>query len=203
MNYILYTVGLDKNGALIKAQDAEKGGEYFCPFCSSGFILRKSGKIGKGSKRPHFAHRAVVSNCSPESALHYLFKTMLVEYIQNCILSGKPIHFSWTCDFCGEEHKGNLLKKVKTVKVEYALPSCKPDIALLCDDNLVICVIEVVVTHNPEENSIKYYQDNNIVLIQLNLNSDNDIFKLQNIICNPNKVFFCVNPKCKTCGSFQ
>jgi hypothetical protein len=33
-------------------------------------ILRKSGKTGQGSRRPHFAHKSVNPDCNPETAIH-------------------------------------------------------------------------------------------------------------------------------------
>jgi hypothetical protein len=203
MTKILYTVATDKNGQLIKANDAEKGNDFFCPVCKSELILRKSGKTGKGTKRPHFAHRTLTPNCTPETALHYSFKNLLADKLQKHITEGTPLPFSWNCEFCGGQHSGNLLKKVKDVKVEYNLTVCKPDIALLEDNEKVFGVVEVVVTHKPEENALKYYNDNNIILIQINLTSDKDIDELDNRISQPNKVGTCFNPKCKTCGHFQ
>ena len=68
---ILYTTAVDKNGNLILIHNAEKGINYYCPVCHKDFILRKSGKTGKGSKRPHFAHNELTPNCTPEGVLHY------------------------------------------------------------------------------------------------------------------------------------
>jgi competence CoiA-like predicted nuclease len=53
---LLYVTAFDKNGVLVKAKDADKAQDYFCPECKDKLILKKSGKTGKGSKRPHFAH---------------------------------------------------------------------------------------------------------------------------------------------------
>jgi len=68
---------------------------------------------------------------------------------------------------------------------------------------MIFAVIEVVVTHKPEETVLKYYNDNNIILIQINLTSDNDIDELESKIALPDQVSTCYNPKCKTCGHFQ
>lgn len=109
----------------------------------------------------------------------------------------------WGCQYCGVTHTGNLLKKIKSVKVEYYLSVCKPDIALIDNDNKVFAVIEVVVTHKPEENVVNFYNDNDIILIQVNLTSDKDIDDLEIKISQPDIVSTCYNPKCKTCGQFQ
>lgn len=203
MTKILYTIAKDIKGQLIKANDAEKGNDFFCPVCHCELVLRKSGKTGKGTKRPHFAHHTLTPNCTPETALHYAFKNLLADKIQKYIITKTPLHFSWNCEFCGEKHSGNLLKKIKNVKIEHNLTVCKPDIALLEDNEKVFCVIEVIVTHKPEKNALKYYKDNNIILIQINLTSDKDIDELDNKISQPSKVETCFNPKCNSCGHYQ
>jgi hypothetical protein len=165
-------------------------------------ILRKSGNTGKGSKRPHFAHKALTPNCTPETALHYSFKNLVADKIKKQLESNLPLPLSWPCQYCGEKHTGNLLKKITGVKVEHNLTVCQPDIALLDGENKVFAVIEVVVTHKPEESTIQFYSNNNIILIQINLSSDQDIDFLDSKLSNPDVVSTCFNPVCKTCGHY-
>jgi hypothetical protein len=200
---ILYTVATDKDGNLIKAIDAEKGNEFFCTICKGELILRKSGKTGKGTKRPHFAHRSLTPNCTPETALHYSFKNLLAKKIEDHIHLQTPFSISWQCNFCSDVHSGNLLKRITTVKVEHNLTVCQPDIALFDKDGKVFAVIEVVVTHQPEDAVLNFYKDNDIILIQINLASDQDIDNLEQKVRNPDIVNTCYNPKCNSCGHFQ
>jgi hypothetical protein len=199
---ILYTVAKSINGEFIKANDAEKGGDFFCPVCDSKLLLRKSGNTSKNSKRPHFAHKSLTPNCTPETALHFSFKNLLAQKLQHDINNSLLLTITWNCKYCTEKHAGNLLKKVAHLKVEHDLGACQPDIALLDNDNKVIAVVEVVVTHKPEKQVIDFYQRNNIILIQLNLTSDNDLNEIENKISNPDFVSFCFNPKCRVCERF-
>lgn len=203
MSKILYTVATDKNGNLIKATDAEKGNEFFCPICKSDLILRKSGNTGKGSKRPHFAHRTLTPNCTPETALHYSFKNLLAAKIQVCLDTQTPLPIDWHCTFCGTGHSGNLLKKVRSVKVEHNLKVCQPDICMFDAEGKPFAVVEVVVTHEPEKEVVSFYSNNDIILIRIDVTSDEDIDKLEERITKPNFVGTCFNPKCKTCGRWQ
>jgi hypothetical protein len=200
---ILYVTALNEQGILVKANDAEKTGKYSCPICNNELILKKSGNLGKGSKRPHFAHHHLTEYCTPETALHYSFKKMLLENIKKCIDSKIPIDMIWACNYCHGEHKGNLLKKVADVKDEYYMNVCKPDIALFDEKGKVFAVVEVVVTHRPEENVIKYYHDNNIILIQIELDSENDLDNIDEKIKKPSIVDCCLNPKCQICGEYM
>ena len=200
---ILYTAANDINGSLITAREAEKGKKFSCPVCEGEMILRKSGNTGKGSKRPHFAHKALTQNCTPETALHYSFKMLLAKKIDEAISENHEIKFSWDCEYCGVEHSGNLLKKARSVSVEHHLGSCQPDIALLDAEENVYVAIEVVVTHSPEDKTLQFYEENGIVLIQINLSSDEDLNILEDRISRPDIVKLCTNPKCADCGEYK
>ncbi len=203
MRKILYIVGSDGDGNLIKARDAEKGNEFFCTVCKTELILRKSGRTGPGSKRPHFAHRTLTPNCTPETALHYSFKTLLSQKILEHISLNRTLQFYWQCGHCYDEHSGNLIKRAKKVAVEYNMTVCQPDIALLDESGNVFAVVEVVVTHRPDDNALKFYKDNNIALIQFDLESDMDLDDLELKISRPDLVSICRNPKCERCGHYQ
>jgi hypothetical protein len=193
---ILYTTAIDDNGDLVHIDDAEKGKVYHCPLCKKVFILRKSGKTGKGSKRPHFAHNELTPNCNPETVLHYSFKKMVVDLLNKYISEKNELVINWRCNACAKHHKGNLLAKVTSIKEEHYLKVCKPDIALLDAEENVIAVIEVVVTHKPEEKVLQYYQENKIIHIQINLSSDEDLKIVLSKITTPDIVDYCLNPKC-------
>lgn len=198
MSNILYSVAYTQEGHLIKAANAQKGQFYICPKCNKELILRK-GKI----KPPHFAHKTLSVNCSPETALHYIFKTLLLDKIQQHIKEKLPLDIKWNCDYCSNQHSGNLLKKAVQVKLEHNLGASKPDIALLDKDNKVIAAIEVVVRHSPEQSTLNYYEQNRIILIQYILKTDEDINRLDNPIIEPDKVALCRNPKCSDCGRYK
>jgi competence CoiA-like predicted nuclease len=82
-NELLYVTAFNEQGKLVKANDAVKTGKYICPVCKNNLILKKSGKTGKDSRRPHFAHYKFSQNCTPESVLHFSFKYLLLEYIKD------------------------------------------------------------------------------------------------------------------------
>lgn len=200
---ILFTQGKDPSGSLIFANDAEKGLDYFCPLCNTEFILRKSGNTGKGSKRPHFAHKNLTVSCTPETVLHFLFKTQAYVLIKRHIEDNKPLNFNWYCKYCHEKHSGSLLKKAKRVELESNLGSCIPDIALFDESNQLFVVIEVVVTHAPEETALKYYKDNKVILIQIKLDDETDLERISSKLSQPDVVDLCLNPKCEKCGNYM
>lgn len=195
---ILYSTAEMPTGQLIKARDADKGGSYACPVCKQPFVFRKGSQ-----KRPHFAHKVLSPNCKPETALHYSFKTLLYDKIQKHLDQELPLRIQWTCSSCQEIHTGNLLKKAVQVRLEHNLGTCQPDIALLDRNDCMLAAIEVVVTHAPEQATLKFYKQNRIALVLYSLKSDEDIERLDRDVLEPNAVNLCTNPKCPKCGEYM
>ena len=204
MKEIKITYAEDVNGNLIHINSALKENKYVCFTCRKMMSVRTS-RLQPGQKyyrRSHYAHHKN-SNCAPETVLHNLFKTKVAEYIQDKINNKDNIIFSWKCKYCEVIHSGNLIKKINIVKLEYYLGECIPDIALLDNENNVIAVIELVVTHKPEEKTLLYYKAHNIILIQIDLTSFDDIDNFEARLLSPDIVDICTNPKCSKCGKHK
>ena len=143
MAKLLLPYAINNAGELVHIDAAHKGDNYTCPTCGAQLSLRIS-KIPKGQKyhrANHFAHKGCADNFCSESFLHKLFKQRAAEYIRMEL--GRPnraVWFEWECDKCNELHKGNLLKKATKVVEELDLQVCRPDIALLDDNNNVVIV---------------------------------------------------------------
>ena len=200
MKDILYSVARDGQGILAYAGTAPKGSPYYCPGCGGKFILKRS---KRRIKRPHFAHKNPSVYCSPENALHNLFQNELFADIENSLARGSPLPIEWQCSLCEEIHKGNLLKKITHARKEYDLKECVPDIALLGTDNKVHSVIEIILSHPPEENALRYYDTNDIILIKFILNSDNDIDRLRDSPLGPDDINTCLNQRCGKCDQYM
>ena len=198
---ILYTAALDAQGKLIRIADAEKGNVFSCPGCGQQLILKKSNRTGKGTRRPHFSHLQLTSNCTPEGVLHYAFKKLLVAHLEKCLSENRPLEFGWACGECKLKMSGNLLRHVAKIREEYDLSSCRPDIALLDRNENAIVVIEVVVTHAPEDKVIAFYREKDVVLVQINLSSDSDLNEVEARIERPDSVDYCTNWRCAKYGA--
>jgi len=199
---ILYVTAFDNNGTLVMAKDAEKEKDYFCPECKEKLILKKSGKTGKGSRRPHFAHYSESPNCTPESVLHRSFKLLLLDKIKQCLISKIPIDISWDCIHCNAKHQGNLLEFVVDVKEEYVMEKCRPDITLFNQTGDAFVAIEIIVTHKPEDTAIAYYKENKIALILIELHSEDDLENIDMKIKMPTSIDYCFNNNCPNHGDY-
>ncbi|MBZ3935473.1 competence protein CoiA family protein [Methanimicrococcus blatticola] len=200
---ILYTVAIDEKGKIITVTDAEKGQKYSCPVCKTELILRKSGKTGKGSKRPHFSHKIITQNCTAETALHYSFKNLLAKELELYVTTNYEFNITWNCKLCNSNHSANLLEDVKFVRTEHDLILYRPDIALLDKNEKVLVAIEIVVSNPTAENKLLFYKEENIKYIQINLQSDTDIENIEEKASFPDDVDFCLQSKCDICKSDQ
>ena len=202
---ILYVSAIDERGNLCFAfnEDKTQRKKYLCPNCGVPVILRKSDNVGKYAKRPHFAHKANEGvDCCPETVLHNTFKTELYKILKEHLDNNKEFICEWNCNIFPDRYKGNLLKRIGNVYMERDLGVCRPDILLTDNDDKPYIAIEIVVTHKPEEQTIKYYKDNNIYLYQINLESDNDLKNIEIKAKYPDFFDACNRHKCKTCGQY-
>ncbi|WP_419884988.1 hypothetical protein [Paenibacillus sp. B-A-8] len=197
MTDILYSLSLDEEGNMVHAKDANKKSKFFCLDCGNEMILRKS---EKALRRPYFSHKAYVSNCTTESALYKGYKELLYKKINDALVNNNEINMIWKCEYCSGTHNANLIKKTKYIKKEQSFGICRPDISLLDSIGKLIIAIEIVVTHEPEEQVLKYYKGNNVVLIKIYVTEETDFDDLLLDFLTPNFVDVCMNPKCKKCG---
>ncbi len=200
MKEILYKIAKNNTNDFIDVEIALKGVDYKCIICNQPVILRKS---KKQQRRTHFAHKNLTTNCTPESALHLAFKTLLYKRLIKSLEIGKSEIINWNCQYCNEIHSGNLLKKINRIEMEQYVNQYKPDISLYDKYDKIFAVIEIIVSHKPEMELVEYYKDNNIAMVQFELKSDDDLDQLKQDILIPSSINLCINPKCEKCGSFM
>jgi predicted RNA-binding Zn-ribbon protein involved in translation (DUF1610 family) len=196
---LLFSFAEDDNGKIIHINNTSSEVNYFCPECKKKFILKK-GNI----RKHHFAHKNS-SNCTGtgEGYLHKTFKKMFLEKINDNLIRNIPMYILLKCNYCNNVMQVNILPNNTSIKEEYDMIICRPDIALLDEKGEVVTVFEIVVSHKPEDNVIKYYQNKNILLIQINVFTENDIINIWEtinkntvIVTRPDYFNICMNPNC-------
>ena len=185
----LFKIAVDKEGNTVSIKDAVKGDDYFCPECGAKFALKKSGNIGPHSRRPHFAHLGQLYNCTPESILHKAFKINAAKLLEKYIEDKRPFPIKWECSCCHLKYAGDLLFSARNIEVEKDLGICKPDIAIIDNDGNVKIVIEVVVTHEPEQQALDYYKEKGIIMIRVDVGED-DLNNIESKLSTPDYITF-------------
>ncbi|MBP5229373.1 MAG: hypothetical protein J6Z32_04430 [Bacteroidales bacterium] len=197
MKQLLFDFAYDEKGKIVFVENAIRGNNYYCPDCGKEMVFKDSGKSGPGSRRPHFAHKVGGENCTPESVLHKAFKQQTALLLEQYILEQKKLPISWICKDCNQVYEGNLLLLSKSVKMEYDMEICRPDIALFDGNGRPIIAIEIVNTHAPEDYAISFYKEHGIVLVQYNVVQD-DIHNIENKLRRPDSVSLCHNERCNS-----
>lgn len=202
-NELLNPWALDSNGMLVNAEKAEKGQQYSCPKCHEHLSLCKKGK-GPNARRNHFKHKPG-SHCSgpSESDIHILAKEGISNIIRSAIEKHQDIPITWTCPECGMDFSANLLKKAKAVEVEKNLGTSRPDIALLDENGKVIVAIEIVYKHEPTDETSKFYNEQNIVLVRYVFHTIEECSFLYAKIKFPDSVNLCFRHNCPSCKSMS
>ena len=155
----------------------------------------------KGSlKVHHFAH-AAESNCQPETVMHLLGKQLLAERVETAIREGVPLWLSWACAECRDRHEIDLTLNIAQVAVELALGALRPDVALLNSQHEPAVILEVVVTHPPDEHVLAYCAERKIPVFEFKLKKMGDLEALRDSLkITATSSTFCPRPKCEKCG---
>lgn len=201
---------LDAFGKIVSIEHAQKGENYSCPQCHEPLTFCKKGN-GPHAHQDHFAHKpggdcSFYSSHDPESEIHKLAKEAIYNILQSYIDNQREFPISWTCPECGCTFNGNLLKKAKTVEKEkqfkdrsdYSL-SKQPDVSLVDENGKLIVAIEVVFTHDVEEEKLQFFIHNNVVLVKIFVQSAEDCNDLEQRLRTPDNVNLCFNKDCHCC----
>lgn len=187
----------ERGGRLIHVSGVPRGLECdcVCPVCKDPVVARKGEVV-----QHHFAHYPG-SECTPETVLHQVGKRLLFQRIAAHLEKGRPLPIRWKCTFCGEEHAGNLLKVARRVEMERTLEGCRPDLVLFDVEDGPVAIVEVVVTHSPDENVVNYCEQQGVRLVQFRLHRGRDLLALQHEKpLRPQYVDLCFKPQCEACG---
>lgn len=157
-----------RDGHFIHISEVESGTKHggVCSACNSPLIARKGKTVTH-----HFAHQPD-ANCSVETALHKTAKLLLYLEIKEAMSKQRDVPVSWKCSRCGDQHAGSLLRKARTVRLEHSFAVCRPDLTLLDEHDRPIAVIEVVVSHAPEDHVRKFCDDEKIALLEYHVTGD-------------------------------
>ncbi len=187
----------EKDGRLIHVSRVESGLQCgcVCPVCKRPVLARKGSVV-----RHHFAHYGG-GECSPETVLHQVGKRLLKARISRHLERGRPLQLRWKCRFCPETHEGDLLKLARRVDVEKVLDGCRPDLVLSDGGGNPLAVLEIVVTHSPEENVREYCRKHDVAMVCFRVRNGRDLLALdvENPL-RPSRVGLCLNPQCEICG---
>lgn len=188
----------EKEGRLVHVSTVERGLKCaaICPVCHQAVVARKGTKI-----RHHFAHYPG-ANCSAETALHYIARQLISDKLHAALSGRKGLRVHWKCLVCANHHSLNLLHNVANITTEKALEDCRPDIALLDRNRQPTALIEIVVSHRPDQAVLALSARRQIPLLIFRLNTATDLEELERSpLLSPTVVLYCPRQQCQQCGA--
>lgn len=187
----------ERNGALVHVSEVDRGLDCacVCPACGARLVARKGTKTAH-----HFAHYHQ-TDCSPETLLHHLAKRLLMQRVLDALSRQEPLPVEWSCPYCHDTHTRNLVKMATRVEVEMNLGPCRPDLTLLDRSGSPVAILEVVVSHQPDDNVRAFASSADVPVVQFNIDSAEDLEPIAS--SSPlvaATVDRCTRPKCARCG---
>lgn len=168
--------------------------ECVCPECKAALIARKGQTI-----RHHFAHYHS-TNCQPETVVHRIAKRLFAERIGAALAGHQDLPIQWKCVHCDDVHSGNLLRRVCSIHVERDFNSCRPDITLCGTSDKPIALIEVVVTHPPDENVREFCHNHSIELLEYHIRTEDDLEQItKSAPLQITRGTYCPRMRCSKC----
>lgn len=194
---------LDSNGKIISIGHARKGEDYRCPVCEQTMTYCKKGD-GPHARTDHFKHNSK-TNCKGggESEIHRIAKERIHNILLSEIEKHRDFDISWTCPECDMDFKANLLKRAAKVEMEHDLDTARPDVALLDAKGNTIVAIEVVFTHDIDSNTLRFYDNNNIVVIRIVIHTAEECDDMEHKLHFPDSCNLCFNDRCKRGETMQ
>ena len=189
---LLHTFGRNAEGEIIRISDANNSSAYSCPQCGERMVVRNGGK----SQRPHFAHfKKPKMKCNGTSLLRYLFRNQAKQILQTCIDSQTPFNMEWQCSYCSKKYNKDVLQQIRSIRDDFSIGNCTPDLALCDADGHARIVFELLVRRKLTGKALRTYEENGIILIQLMI-TEGDVMNVENKLHRPDSVSFCGNGEC-------
>lgn len=160
-----------RDGRPVHVSEVDSGfhDDCLCPECNQPLVAKKGDRNAH-----HFAHDGQ-HTCNGETILHLLAKQILKQRIETAIATQQALPLRWACTRCQGEHKGNLVKRARAVRIEAALHGKVPDLTLLDPAGGACGVIEVVVTHSLEASARAAYITRRIPIVEFHIQSVDDL----------------------------
>ncbi|MEF8788025.1 MAG: competence protein CoiA family protein [Planctomycetota bacterium] len=188
----------ERQGEMIHVSQVPRGldCDCVCPVCKHQVLARKGEQV-----RHHFAHHRR-GECSPETVLHEVGKKLLYGRLQKHLRKDRPLPMQWDCDHCPATHEGNLVKVARQVEMEKELQGCRPDVTLFDAEGNPVAILEVIVSHEPDENVLDYCEKAGVTPVCFRVETGRDLlaFEVESPL-RPDRVDLCLRPQCETCGS--
>ena len=163
------------NGRPVHVDDVPTGLQSgcVCPKCGERLIA-KNRKYKARKRVRHFSHAGTSGGGCGEGWLHWVAKMLLSERIEQGLAKRSQVPIAYRCPDCYCMHEGNLIKGVEAVRVETSIQGAdiRPDLWL---QGRYPKLVEIVVTHAPEQPVLEFSRAQSLPLVQVEIASVEDL----------------------------
>ena len=197
-NRVRYPIAYKLPYIVTHISEAERGTDYLCLGCSGPMTPRK-GKI----KRHHFAHKADLEQCEPDSALHETAKAAISQAFLRAQEQGEEYPISFPCHRCHTSLKVDTALEGASIATERpVVQGTRSDLVISKEDGVTPrVIIEVVVHHDLEEDTENRYRDSGIPVARVRPNWET-VDDLRHEI-RVKEMLNVANPTCRQCKEDQ
>ena len=160
---ILYPLARGKTGDAVQSREALKGRPYECFGCSVPMVARQGAK-----RRWHFAHKPPFERCAdPDKALHDSATAMIIRGFCDAVDQQREYRLGCPCGACGRTVSRNVAVPGASIEAEKSIVAgTRSDLVIAQTDRGPV-VIEVVVTHDLEQEVQEAYQESGIPVLRV------------------------------------
>ena len=193
----------DRNGDLVHVSQTTRGLACgcICIECGGRLIARKGQKTTH-----HFAHHTSERRCDGESLLHSLGKRLVAQRIAAAIGARRAVAVVWKCERCYLEHEADLAQGATRIAVEHTIRTAggaiRPDVTVFGLSGAPRALIEVTVTHEPEQPVHDFALKNGVAVVEFQLDTAADLKMLDQAepLRPARATIDCLTDACPACG---
>ena len=117
-------------------------------------------------RRPHFAHKAGFVQCEKDNALHEAAKAFICQGFIDAVTTGAEYQVGYPCEGCQTPIKVNVATKGASIASErMVVKGTRSDLAIFQPDGSLRVIIEIVVTHDLEDDTKQRYEEANYPVV--------------------------------------
>lgn len=158
---ILYPVAYAQPYEAVHIEDAQRGRPYFCFGCDREMVIRR-GRI----RRPHFAHKAGFVQCEKDNTLHEAAKAFICQGFRHAVTTGAEYQVGYPCEGCETPISVNVASEgAKIASEKTVAKGTRSDLVVFQPDGSPRVIIEIVVTHDLEDDTKQRYEETNYPVV--------------------------------------
>ena len=117
-------------------------------------------------RRPHFAHRAGFVQCEKDNTLHEAAKAFICQGFRHAITTGAEYQVKYPCKQCETPISVNVASEgAKIASEKTVVKGTRSDLVVFRPDGSPRVILEIVVTHDLEDDTKQRYEETNYPVV--------------------------------------